>query len=221
MASNWLRDPSFLNGASPALSFKDTLSRASSSSVHILDLQISSHRRLPTLLISEEEISSLAVPFEFALVDKFPDKRPSIDDIRKFFFILKLIGDCSVTVLNHRNVLLKLVNNFDYCRIFFHRSYFVNNCYMKVVKWSPYFNVEVDSPVVPIWISFPFLRPHLFTLRILVVLGSLFGRTLKSDTANVYGSHPSVARILVEFDITKKFPDKIWVGSPNFVYISR
>ncbi|KAL0906811.1 hypothetical protein M5K25_025335 [Dendrobium thyrsiflorum] len=219
MASTRLRDPDFLCGASPTLSFKDVLHGASSSSVSFPNLRISSHRGLPALLISEEEISSLAAPFEFALVGKFPGKRPSIDGIRKFFFNLKLIGDVSVTVLNPRNVLIKLFNDFDYCRIFSHHSYFVNNCYMKVVKWSSNLDVEVDSLIVPIWISFPYLRPHLFSPRILSGLGSLFGRTLKSDTAMASGSHPSVARILVELDVTKNFFDKIWVGSPNSGYV--
>ncbi|KAL0918420.1 hypothetical protein M5K25_010427 [Dendrobium thyrsiflorum] len=219
MASR-LRDPGFLRGASSTISFKDALSGvAASSPSSFPDLKLSSHRGLPALIISDEELSALAAPFDFALVGKFPGNRPSIDAIRKFFFNLKLNGEVSVTVLNPRNVLIKLVNDFDYCRIFAHRSYFVNNCYMKVVKWSPNLDVEVDSPIVPIWISFPHLRPHLFSACILSGLGSLFGRTLKSDTATAFGSRPSVARILVELDVTKKFPDKIWVGSPNSGYV--
>ncbi|KAL0905898.1 hypothetical protein M5K25_024346 [Dendrobium thyrsiflorum] len=156
MASSRLRDPGFLSGASSAISFKDAMSGAISSSYSFPDLQLSSHRGLPALLISEEELSALAAPFEFALV---------------------------------------------------------------VVKWSPNLDVEVDSPIVSIWISFPYLRPHLFSTRILSGLGSLFGRTLKSDTATASGSRSSVARILVELDVTKKFSDKIWVGSPNCGYV--
>ncbi|PKU63892.1 hypothetical protein MA16_Dca009876 [Dendrobium catenatum] len=84
---------------------------------------------------------------------------------------------------------------------------------MKVVKWSPNLDVEVDSPIVPIWVSFPLLRPRLFSPRILFGLGSLFGLPLKSDMATASGSRPSMARILVEMDVTKKHVDKIWVGS--------
>ncbi|KAI0495361.1 hypothetical protein KFK09_025511 [Dendrobium nobile] len=166
-----------------------------------------------------EEIRALAKPFEFALVGRFPGRRPTVDAIRKFCFNLKLIGDFSVTVLNARNVLIKLVNDFDYCRIFAHRSYFVQNCLMKVVKWSPHLDVEVDSPVVPIWVSFPLLRPHLFSPRILFGLGSIFGKPLKSDLATASGSRPSVARILVEMDVTVKHADKVWVGSVESGYV--
>ncbi|KAI0503868.1 hypothetical protein KFK09_014811 [Dendrobium nobile] len=211
-----LRDPGFLNGASAPLSFKEALAGSSSP---FPDLKVSSHRGLPALFISEEEVRSLVSPFDFALVGRFPGRRPSVDAIRKFCFNLKLIGDFSVTVLNHRNVLIKLVNDFDYCRIFSHRSYFVQNCFMKVVKWSPNLDIEVDSPFVPVWISFPLLRPHLFSPRILLGLGSIFGRPLKSDLATAVGSRPSMARILVELDVTKKHAEKIWVGSVDSGYV--
>ncbi|KAH0465755.1 hypothetical protein IEQ34_005858 [Dendrobium chrysotoxum] len=108
MASIRLRDPVFLNGSSSSLSFKEALFGASPSSTSFPDLKISSHRGLPALWISEAEIQALAAPFEFALVGKFPGRRPSIDAIQKFFFNLKLNGNYSVTVLNQRNVLIKL-----------------------------------------------------------------------------------------------------------------
>ncbi|KAL0919757.1 hypothetical protein M5K25_011875 [Dendrobium thyrsiflorum] len=67
MAYSRLRDPGFLCGASQPLSFKYALSGASSSSFSFPDLKFSSHRGLPALLISDEELSSLVAPFEFAL----------------------------------------------------------------------------------------------------------------------------------------------------------
>ncbi|KAL0904233.1 hypothetical protein M5K25_026317 [Dendrobium thyrsiflorum] len=90
---------------------------------------------------------------------------------------------------------------------------------MKLTKWSPFFDVDVDSPLVPIWVSFPNLRPHLFSPRILHGLGSLFGKPLKIDNATSVGSRPSVARVLVELDVTKRFPDRIWLGSEKYGYI--
>ncbi|PKU61924.1 hypothetical protein MA16_Dca017257 [Dendrobium catenatum] len=216
MATIRLRDPGFLKGAAAPLSFRDALSGISTT---FPDLCVSTHRGLPALLISEEEIRSLAAPFDFALVGRFPGRRPPVDAIQNFCFNLKLIGEFSVTVLNHRNVLIKLVNDFDYCRMFSHRSYFVKNCLMKVVKWSPNLDIEVESPIVPIWVSFPFLRPHLFSPRILSGLGSLFGKPLKSDMATASGSRPSMARIMVELDVTKNYPDKIWVGSVETGYV--
>ncbi|KAL0926278.1 hypothetical protein M5K25_002494 [Dendrobium thyrsiflorum] len=174
---------------------------------------------MPSLWISEAEVLSLALPFEFSLVGKFPSHRPSLEAIRKFFFNLKLNGEFSVTVLNAKNVLIKLMDYLDYCRVFAHRSYFINNCYMRLIKWSPSFDVDVESPVVPIWVSFPNLRPHLFSPRILLGLGSIIGRPLKIAQATSVGSRPSVARILVELDVSKQHPDKVWVGPNNMGYV--
>ncbi|KAL0912109.1 hypothetical protein M5K25_018059 [Dendrobium thyrsiflorum] len=216
MVGSKLVDVGFLAGNSSLKSFRDALSGNCSS---FPDLKISTHRGLPSLWISEAEVLSLALPFEFSLVGKFPSHRPSLEAIRKFFFNLKLNGEFSVTVLNAKNVLIKLADDLDYCRVFAHRSYFINNCYMRLIKWSPSFDVDVESPVVPIWVSFPNLRPHLFSPRIIQGLGSIIVRPLKIDQATSVGSRPSVARILVELDVSKQHPDKVWVGPDNLGYV--
>ncbi|KAL0926079.1 hypothetical protein M5K25_004465 [Dendrobium thyrsiflorum] len=72
-------------------------------------LKTTSHHGLPPLSISEEEIIALAAPFEFALVGKFSGRRPVRNWINKFLFNLKLIGDFSMTVLDPRHVLIKLI----------------------------------------------------------------------------------------------------------------
>ncbi|KAL0920089.1 hypothetical protein M5K25_009197 [Dendrobium thyrsiflorum] len=88
-----------------------------------------------------------------------------------------------------------------------------------VIKWSPSLDIGVESPVIPIWVSFPKLRPHLFSPRILHALGSIFGRPLKVNNATSMGSRASVVRVLVELDITKKYSDKAWLGPEKFGYI--
>ncbi|KAL0906769.1 hypothetical protein M5K25_025289 [Dendrobium thyrsiflorum] len=122
----------------------------SASFVCFPELRQCSFRGMPSLWISEEEIMSLAVPFQFALVGFFPMCRPSLDGIRKFFFNLKLHAKFYVTVLDQSHVLIKLSNDLDYSRVFCHRSYLVNNYYMKLTKWSPFLDVYVESPVIPI-----------------------------------------------------------------------
>ncbi|KAL0925336.1 hypothetical protein M5K25_003657 [Dendrobium thyrsiflorum] len=129
------------------------------------------------------------------------------------------LRQCSFHVLDQSHVLIKLFNDLDYSRIFCHRFYLVNNYFMKISKWSPLLDISIESPVIPIWVSFPNLRPHLFTPRIFHSLGSMFGRPLNVDSATSVGSRPSLARVLVELDITKNFPDKIWLGPDKLGYI--
>ncbi|KAL0913490.1 hypothetical protein M5K25_016955 [Dendrobium thyrsiflorum] len=185
MAGSKSVDVGFLAGNSSSKSFRDALSGSVSS---FPDLKISTHRGMPSLWISEAEVLSLALPFEFSLVGKFPSHRPSLEAIRNFFFNLKLNGEFSVTVLNAKNVLIKLVNDLDYYHVFAH-------------------------------LSFPNLRPHLFSPRILLGLGFIFGRPLKIDQATSVGSSPSVACILIELDVSKQHPDKVWVGPDNLGYV--
>ncbi|KAL0923362.1 hypothetical protein M5K25_007416 [Dendrobium thyrsiflorum] len=177
---NHLNDPKFLNGMSKSRSFRDALSRVSTSS-EFLALKITTHHGLPSLWISDEEMLALATPS----------------------------SEFSVTLLNSTNVLIKLMNDLDYCRVFSHSSYFSSNC-MKLFKWTPHFDVNVESPIIPIWISIPNLRPHLFSPRILHDLGSLFGRPLQMDNANYSnGTRSSVARVLDELDVTKCYTDQL------------
>ncbi|KAH0464869.1 hypothetical protein IEQ34_004972 [Dendrobium chrysotoxum] len=41
-------------------------------------------------------------------------------------------------------------------------TYFVHNCFMKSVKWSPYLDLTIESRIISVWFSFPNLRPHIF-----------------------------------------------------------
>ncbi|KAI0488610.1 hypothetical protein KFK09_028449 [Dendrobium nobile] len=110
-----LLDPGFLAGKQ-SKSFKEVLS-GSDESKGFPDYRISSIRGMPALWFSEDEFLHLAKPFEFALVGKFPLKRPALDSIRRFFFNLKLSGDFFVTLLDQANVLIKLSNDLDYGRV--------------------------------------------------------------------------------------------------------
>ncbi|KAI0522363.1 hypothetical protein KFK09_004742 [Dendrobium nobile] len=102
--------------------------------------------------------------------------------------------------------------------VFYQRSYLVFNCFMKVSKWSPSGDIGDESPIVLIWISFPNLHPHFLSPHILHRLGLLFCNPVKVDNATVMGYRPSVARMLVEIDITKKFLDKIWLCHEKLGY---
>ncbi|KAH0454454.1 hypothetical protein IEQ34_016378 [Dendrobium chrysotoxum] len=65
------------------------------------------------------------------------------------------------------------------------------------------FDIEVESPIISIWVSHPNLKPHLFSPRIVHGLSSLFNWPPKTNNATSCGSRPSVVWVLVELDITK------------------
>ncbi|PKU64858.1 hypothetical protein MA16_Dca019935 [Dendrobium catenatum] len=92
---------------------------------------------------------------------------------------------------------------------------------MRILKWNPFFDVKEESPIVPIWISFPNLRLHFFNTKVLDVLGLIFGHPLQTDQATASRTRPSVARVLVEVDITKKYANEVWVGSKTLGYLQK
>ncbi|PKU63951.1 hypothetical protein MA16_Dca021580 [Dendrobium catenatum] len=92
---------------------------------------------------------------------------------------------------------------------------------MRVLKWTPFFDIKEESPVVPIWISFSNLRLHFFNPKVLHALGTIFGRPLQTDQATVSRTRPSIARVLVEVDISKNHPKEVWVGSKAYGYLQK
>ncbi|PKU85717.1 hypothetical protein MA16_Dca018572 [Dendrobium catenatum] len=124
-------------------------------------------------------------------------------------------------LLDSKHIAIQLFNDLDYSRVFARRSYFILNCQMRIFKWTPFFDVKEESPIVLIWISFPNLRLHFFNTKVLFALGSIFGRPLKTDQATASRTRPSVARVLVEVNITKKYAKEVWVGSKTFKYLQK
>ncbi|KAI0492030.1 hypothetical protein KFK09_026295 [Dendrobium nobile] len=200
-------------------SFKDVL--AGSSGDTLPSLTQSTFNGVPAVMISDDDVLKIASPFRFTLVGKFGLRRPNLDAIRSFFGNLKLSGFYSVGLLDSKHIAIQLSNDLDYSRVFSRRSYFIFNCQMRILKWTPFFDVKEESSIVPIWISFPNLRLHFFNSKVLHALGAIFGRPLQTDQATASRTRPSVARVLVEVDITVKHAKEVWVGSKSFGYLQK
>ncbi|KAI0513408.1 hypothetical protein KFK09_009428 [Dendrobium nobile] len=201
-------------------SFRDVLAGSSSSNPKLPFVQ-SSFKGCPALLFEDSVVDLLAAPYALTLVGKFVLRRPNLDVIRKFFVSLKLSGSFHVGLLDQRHVAIQLANDLDYSRIFARRSYYIQACQMRLLKWTPDFDVREESPIAPVWISFPNLRLHFFNHQILFGLASIFGRPLQTDQATASVSHPSMAWVLIELDVSKKHPTEIWIGSEMKGYFQK
>ncbi|KAH0456306.1 hypothetical protein IEQ34_014213 [Dendrobium chrysotoxum] len=76
-AINQLNVHGFLNGHKKSRSFLEALSRAFS--LEFPEPKVTAHHSLLSLWILEEKILALAARFEYALVGKFPIRRPSLE----------------------------------------------------------------------------------------------------------------------------------------------
>ncbi|KAJ4726796.1 Ribonuclease H domain [Melia azedarach] len=171
------------------------------------------HRGEPAVLFTVEDVHTMAIPFKLALVGKFSNGRPSMEVIRKFFLSLGLRGEAHVSLMDDRHVLIKLQFEEDYTRIWYRQTWYINGRAMRVFKWSTTFRCSEESPIVPVWVSLPFLPVHLMYCRhALFSIASAIGKPLRVDQATASLNRPSVARVLIEYDISQPLLPRLWIG---------
>ncbi|KAK9179061.1 hypothetical protein WN943_028257 [Citrus x changshan-huyou] len=215
------KKPSYANVTNPAhilnpnapthpKSFVDTVAGVSTT---IPPKPISLVRGEPAVHFSAAEIQTMAEPFKLSLVGKFSFGRPPMELIRKFFVSLGLKGNCQISLLDSRHVLIKLVLEEDYSRIWLRQTWFINGRGMRVFKWSTDFRCSVESPIVPVWVSLPHLPVHFIHCKsALCSIASAIGTPLRVDHATASVTRPTVARVLVEYDVSKPLLPRIWIG---------
>ncbi|EOY02243.1 Uncharacterized protein TCM_016768 [Theobroma cacao] len=136
---------------------------------------------------------------------------PRINEIRMAFKGIDLVGAYEIKWLDYKHILIQLSNEHDLNRIWLKQVWFISNQKMCVFKWTPNFQPEKESSLVPVWISFPNLRAHLYEKFALLVIAKTVGRPLMVDEATAKGTRPSVARVCIEYDCQKPPIDQVWI----------
>ncbi|XP_077218081.1 uncharacterized protein LOC143852544 [Tasmannia lanceolata] len=175
---------------------------------------VSVYRGEPAIYFKESIISSNAEKFKYCLVGKFPCSWPGLTHIREWVArCWKLRGSCSVTLLDHHHVFIRLDNEFDMIRIWVRNRWWVKGHLMKVFKWTPQFRPAREEPSsAAVWIALPFLPVVLFQEDVLFSIASLFGRALAIDKPTRILSRTNVARVCVEVNLLMELPCRVWIG---------
>ncbi|KAL2491396.1 Uncharacterized protein Adt_27024 [Abeliophyllum distichum] len=84
-------------------------------------------------------------------------------------------------------------------------------CPMRVLKWTCDFHPDAETPIAPVWISFPLLPVHLRAKEFLYALSKLVGIPLRIDEATADLLRPSEARVCVEVNLEHKLPERVWI----------
>ena len=178
--------------------------------------EVSLYRGEPSLRLSRQDMCALAAPYRNALVGRFAAARPSMEVVRKFFVSLGLKGECDVGLLDQRHILIRPALEEDYTRLFLRRVWFVNNAPMVISKWTMDFKTNQEPSIVPIWVAFPGLPIFFFAKNLVTKLAATLGRVLKIDSATSTLRRPSVARVLVEMDVSKEPAKRVWIGDDDY-----
>ena len=162
---------------------------------------------------STAEIQATAIPFKLTLVGEFSYNRPSMELIHKFFNTLRLKGTFKVSFLDNRHVLIQLDVEEDYSRLWVRQTWYISGSVIRIVKWTTDFLYSEESPIVPVWISFPYLPVHFMHCKeTLFSIASVIGKPLRIDQATASLARPYVARVLVEYDVTQPPLQQIRIG---------
>ncbi|KAL2512765.1 Uncharacterized protein Adt_18365 [Abeliophyllum distichum] len=169
------------------------------------------HRGEPALTITADEEASLAEPFKFTLVGKFSHRKPSMVEVRNSFQKFGLTGDFKIGLIDFKHILIHLTHEDDYSRLFLKPLWFIMGCPMRVLKWTCDFHPDAETPIAPVWISFPLLPVHLRAKEFLYALSKLVGIPLRIDEATADLLRPSEARVCVEVNLEHKLPERVWI----------
>lgn len=208
--------------------FAQVLSRAADPAPSSLDPSVThddsttgTHKGSPAIFFTPTHLHSISKPFAWTLVGKFSHGynkinpklgRPSMADLHQYFVALDLKGEFSIGLLDNRHVLIQIQSEEDYLRIYSRMVWYIGAITMRIFRWSPFFRVDKETSVVPVWITFPRLPVMFFEQQSLFAIGRLIGHPLRRDSATIALKRPSVARLQVELDLMKPRPDKIWIG---------
>ncbi|KAK1272493.1 hypothetical protein QJS04_geneDACA015180 [Acorus gramineus] len=84
-----------------------------------------------------------------------------------------------------------------------------------IQRWTPHTRMELERLTsIPIWVKFPDLPLHMWSLECLNKIASGIGTPLYRDAATRQGTRISFARVCVEIEAGQALPDSIVVNSP-------
>ncbi|KAL0293151.1 UNVERIFIED_CONTAM: hypothetical protein Sradi_6954400 [Sesamum radiatum] len=130
----------------------------------------SSYKGEPGIIYSSEETAELAAHLKFELVVKFTHGLPNLNFLRIHIVKLGLKGNVTVRRLNFKHVLIRLSNEEDFSRIWLRSEWTFDSFHMRVFKWTPNFDPQIESPIALVWIRLPALPVHLFEKNALFTL---------------------------------------------------
>ncbi|KAL0462805.1 UNVERIFIED_CONTAM: hypothetical protein Slati_0168100 [Sesamum latifolium] len=154
----------------------------------------------PGIIYSSEETEYLASRLKFSLVGKFSHGLPNF--LWNRIIKLGLKSTVNVGRLNFKHVLICLNNEDDFSRLWLHGEWMFDMFHMRVFKWSPNFNPQIESSIPPVWIRLPGLPVHLFEKNTLFTFAPKIGKPLRMDEPTADMSRPDLARVCVEIDLT-------------------
>ncbi|KAL2543182.1 Uncharacterized protein Adt_04160 [Abeliophyllum distichum] len=133
------------------------------------------HRGEPSFILTVEEEAAPFEPFKFTLVGKFSHQKPSMAKVRDCFMKFGFFGDYRLGLIDSKHVLIHLMHENDYSRMFLRSLYYIDGCPMRVLKWACDFGPDCEIHIAPVWLSFPLLPVHMRSKGVIFALAKIVG----------------------------------------------
>ncbi|XP_043687593.1 uncharacterized protein LOC122638811 [Telopea speciosissima] len=173
----------------------------------------STHMGCPAMIFTQEVIDRSKIPFRHSLIAKCTYGRPSLFDVKAGFQAsLHLAADVAISSLDQRHLLLRFVDRSDFVKVWLKEQLHIKGYLFRFFKWTRHFRPGNESPIVPVWISFPGMSVNLYQGNFLLSVAGAIGKPIKVDGATAGCSCTVAARVCVELDLQEHHPDRVWVG---------
>ncbi|KAL3534899.1 hypothetical protein ACH5RR_003360 [Cinchona calisaya] len=100
-----------------------------------------------------EDIQHLSIPFKLALIGKFSKGILTMVVLRKKFQKIGFKGGFDLGFLDYRHILIPFDVEEDFLHCWCKGFYTILGYGIRVVKWILDFRPNVETPIVPVWIS--------------------------------------------------------------------
>lgn len=179
---------------------------------------IQSYKGLPSISFSADEVYTFSQPYRFSLIGSFWNGRPSMKQLNVSFERIGFKVTPKIGHLDAQHILITFQNEDDYQRCFLRRSWVLHGYHMRVTKWTPDFDPNCDTPIVPVWVLIKGLPLFLHNRTALWDIAHMIGTPLRMDTATMQGLRPSVVRLCIEIDISTPRPSRLHVQGGQYEF---
>ncbi|KAM3233661.1 hypothetical protein P3L10_019020 [Capsicum annuum] len=113
---------------------------------------------------------------------------------RQFTLQTKLKRKVKLTHCNFRHLYIDMDNEYDNSTVWSKGKMYIQGQLIRIQLWTPTFNPEEETPLVPVWVSLPELPWNCYCFEVLTPLLSPIGKVLFLDLATYKKTRGSVAK---------------------------
>ncbi|MQL82760.1 hypothetical protein Taro_015241 [Colocasia esculenta] len=167
----------------------------------------------PAAFFTMEEIKMSCSPLELAVIARTPQGRPPFPEIRAHLAQrFPFTQDFFISPMDGRHLLIRFQNKEDFLLLLLKEFMQVQGRPFYFFKWTMDFSPDRDCPIIPVWIEMPCLPANFHHSAMICSLAGSIGPVLKMDRNTTNPMRTQGARVNVQVDVSRKLPERIWVG---------